>query len=174
VRYKNDATGALLAPRFIRTVANTQAAVPALEAARLNTMLGAGAGVLSGLGYGLLALSAFGFFVALFAAVQTRQRDLVLLRTLGARSPLILCVTALEAMLLGLLGGVAGLGLGRGAASVAAHAIARNDGPVLALAPVGALDGLAIGAAIAIALIAAIAPAMIAARIQPAAALKSG
>lgn len=174
VRYKNDATGALMVPRFIATVANTQAAVPALEAARLNTLLGTGAGLLSGFGYGLLALSALGFFVALFAAVQARQRDLVLLRTLGARSPLIVAVTALEAVALGLAGGGAGLALGRLAAQSAAEAIARQDGPVLTLAPIGALEGYALIGAVAIALLAAAAPAILAARVQPAAALKRG
>ena len=172
VRYKNDATGAMMVPRFVRTVPNAQGAVPALEAARLNVLLGAGAGVMSGFGYGLLALAAFGFFVALFAAVQSRQRDLVLLRTLGARGPLIISVTALEAVLLGLVGGIAGLALGRGAADIAARVLADNDGPVLVMAPIGALDAAALGGAIAIALIAAIIPAIIAARVQPATALK--
>ncbi len=72
VRYKS-AMGALMLPRQIKAMPDIQAAVPAIEVARLNVLFGAGAGVLRGFGLALLALSALGFFVALFAAVATAR-----------------------------------------------------------------------------------------------------
>lgn len=172
VRYKSP-MGALALPRFVRTIPNTQAAVPAIEAGRLNEMLGAGANVLGAFGYGLLALSALGFFVALFAAVQARQRDLVLLRTLGAGPALMFAVVALEALLLGLLGGAVGIAIGRFAAEFGVQQIAGGGGPMLTVAPLGAAEGWALLAAACVALFAAIIPAIMAARAQAGAALKA-
>lgn len=171
VRYRS-VMGALMVPRLLKADPNVQTAVPALELNRLNTLLGTGTDVLRGFGIGLLALSALGFFVALLSAVQERQRELALLRALGGGPGLLLRLVLLEAVMLGLIGGVAGVALGRAAATVAARAVARGGGPALALPGLGQTDALIVLAAMALALLAAVLPAIAAYRLRPAQVLK--
>lgn len=171
VRYRS-VMGALMIPRLLKYDPNVQTAVPALELNRLNTLLGTGTDVLRGFGIGLLALSALGFFVALLSAVQERQRELALLRALGGGPGLLLRLVLVESLMLGLVGGVAGLALGRIAATIAARAVARGGGPALALPPPGTADVLIVIAAMALALVAAIIPAIAAYRLRPARVLR--
>ncbi len=172
VRYRS-AMGALMIPRLLKNAPNVQTAVPALELIRLNQLLGAGSAVLRGFGIGLLALSGLGFFVALLSAVQDRQRELALLRALGGAPGLLLRMVLVEALLLGLAGGVVGLALGRAAATVAARIVARGGGPVLALPPVGLADLAIVGAGIVLAVAAAAVPAISAYRLRPAQVLRA-
>ncbi len=171
VHYRST-MGALMLPRLFRDAPGIQTAVPAQEMARLNTLLGTGTDVLRGFGLGLLALAALGFFVALLTAVQERQRELALLRALGGGPGLLFRLVLIEALLLGAVGGVAGLALGRLAASVAARMVARGGGPALALPLLSASDGWIVLGAIGLALLAAIVPGLIAYRLQPARVLR--
>lgn len=171
IRYRS-VMGALMIPRLLKHDADAQTAVPALELNRLNTLLGTGTDVLRGFGIGLLALSALGFFVALVGAVRERQRELALLRALGGSPGLLLRLVLVEALLLGLVGGLVGLALGRAAAAVAAHAVAGNGGPALALPPLGVVDAAVVLAAVLLALLAAIVPAITAYRLRPAQVLR--
>ncbi|MDB5429602.1 MAG: ABC-type transport system permease component [Caulobacter sp.] len=173
IRFRSP-MGALMMPRLVRATPDLQAAVPAIEVARLTQLLGAGSQVLRGFGIGLLALSALGFFVALFAAVNQRQRELALLRTLGARPRLLLGLVAGEGLFLGLLGGVLGIALGRAAAVFAAHVTSGSGGPPLTPPPIGALELYALAAALAVALIASLLPGLVAYRLDPAQSLKAG
>ncbi len=173
IRYKS-AMGAIMLPRLAREIPDVQAAVPALEAARLNVLLGTSASVLRWFGVALLGLSALGFFVALFAAVQQRQRELVLLRVLGAGRGLLSSVVLLEALLLGLLGGVLGIAGGRLLAEIAAHAAGERGGPSLMLGGIGPVEALAVAGAAVLSFAAALAPSLLAYRIEPAESLKAG
>lgn len=173
VKYKS-AMGALMLPRQIKAMPDIQAAIPAIEMARLNVMFGAGAGVLRGFGFALLVLSALGFFVALFAAVQQRAREFALLRALGAHRSLLLSLIALESLVLGLIGGLLGVIVGRFAAAVTASAAAGNGGPALEIAPIGVVDLTALAAAAGLSLIAALAPSVMAYKLDPARVMKAG
>jgi putative ABC transport system permease protein len=173
IKYKS-AMGAVMMPLMVKRIPDLQAAVPALETARLVSLLGTGAEVLKGFGIGLLALSALGFFVALFAAVNQRRRELALLRALGARPRLLFGLVAGEGLLLGLLGGVLGVLLGRAAAMVAGAASADTGGPALAIPAFGAPDLMILLAAAVLSLLAAALPGWIAYRINAAQALQTG
>ena len=172
VRYRS-AMGALMVPRLIKAIPDVQSAVPALELARLDQLLGTGSRVLRGFGIGLLVLSALGFFVALLSAVQERQRDLALLRALGGRPGLLLRLVLTEALVLGCVGSVAGLLLGRAAATIAARVVASGGGPALALPAVGMPDLAVFGVGILLALMAALLPAASAYRLRPAKVLRA-
>lgn len=172
VRYRS-VMGALMVPRLLKMQPDIQTAVPAVEIVRLNGLLGTGGDVLRGFGIGLLALSGLGFFVALLAAVQERQRDLALLRALGAGPGLLLRLVLLEAAALGLVGGLLGLALGRGAGAIAARAIGAHGGPHLPLPPAGSTEIVILAAALLLALTAALIPALVAYRAQPAEALRA-
>lgn len=171
IRYRS-VMGALMLPRLLKNAPNVQTAVPALELARLNALLGTGTDVLRAFGIGLLALSAIGFFVALLTAVQERQRELALLRALGGGPGLLLRLVLVEALLLGVVGGIAGLALGRVAATIAARTVAKGGGPALAMPPLGMSDVIVFAIAVALALLAAILPAMAAYRLRPAQVLR--
>jgi putative ABC transport system permease protein len=167
-----SAMGALMLPRYIAAMPNLQAASPAVETAHLTTLLGTGADVLRAFGFGLLALSAVGFFVALYSAVSQRRGELALLRALGAHPSLLFALVAIEGLALGLTGGVVGVALGRLAAEFAARAAARGGGPALALPPLGGVDAIVIAGGLALALLASIAPGVVAYRTQPATTLR--
>lgn len=168
VKYRS-AMGALMMPRLVAAVPDLQPAIPAIESARLFSLLGVGAEVLQGVGAAILGLAAIGFFIALFGAVSQRRRDLALLRALGARPSLLLMIVALESALLGVAGGLIGVAAGRALAAYAGRvSMGAASGPTLIPPPVGAIDLAAIGAALALALIASIGPAVIAARTDPA------
>jgi putative ABC transport system permease protein len=171
IKYRS-AMGAVMAPRLIQQEPGLQAAVPAIEMARLNSLLGTGTQVLQDFGWGLLALSALGFFVALFSAVSQRRRELALLRALGARPARLFGLVAGEGLMLGLLGGIVGLGLGRAAAAITAAASAHSGGPALAIAAFGATDLLILAGAAALSLAASLLPGLLAYRLNASLALQ--
>ena len=142
--------------------------------ARLVTLLGTGADVLEDFGLGLLGLSALGFFVALFAAVNQRRRELALLRALGAHPARLFGLIAGEALALGLVGGVAGIALGRAAASIAGLASANSGGPALILPPFGPAELIIVAVALALSLAAAVLPGLMAYRLNAAQTLQAG
>lgn len=172
IRYKS-ALGAVVLPPQVRAMPDLQAAVPAMETARLVTLLGAGGTVLQDFGLGLLGLSALGFFIALYAAVSQRRRQLALLRALGARPARLFCLVAGEGVLLGLLGGLVGLALGRSAAALASAASANTGGPALVVPALGALDLGLLAGALVLSLVAAVLPGVLAYRIDAAQALQA-
>ncbi|WDF70916.1 ABC transporter permease [Novosphingobium sp. KACC 22771] len=172
VRYRS-AMGALMIPRLLKNEPNVQTAVPAVEMMRLNTLLGTGSTVLRGFGIGLLALSGIGFFVALLSAVQERQRELALLRALGSGPGLLFRLVLIEALMLGMTGGLLGLAIGRIAAEIAATIVARDGGPALALPPMGLTDLAIVVMAVLLAGLAALFPAFSAYLLRPAQVLRA-
>lgn len=173
VKYRSP-MGALMMPRLVAAMPDMQAAIPAVEVARLTQLLGTGADVLQGFGLALLALSALGFFIALFSAVNQRQRELALLRALGAAPGRLVGLVTGEGLLLGLLGGLIGIGLARVAVLAAARVSTGSGGLPLVPPPLGWLEVEAVAVALAIALLASLIPALVAYRINPAKALKEG
>lgn len=164
IRYRS-ALGAVALPPRVGRIGGLQAASPAREAQRLNTMLGIGAGALTRLGQGLLALAALGFVVTLSAAVLARRRELALLRALGAGRLRLAGVVMAEGALLGLAGGLGGVLLARGLS----EAVARWGGSPLALPipPLSGLEAALIGAAVLIGLLASAPAAVLAGRTDP-------
>lgn len=172
IKYRS-AMGAVTLPKLVSAMPDIQAAAPPVEAARLRSLLGTGADLMTWLAIALLAVSAIGFVISLFAAVQHRRRELALLRTIGTTPGRLLGIVFLEASMLGLLGGVAGLALGRLLASAGAAAAGEHGGPVFAIAPFGPVDLAVIAAALLLSLIAATGPALSAYRTDPAQILKA-
>ncbi len=113
VRYATP-LAAVTMPRWVQAQPGLQAAVPALEAARLFRLLGTGLDVLRGLAAVLLLVAGLSVWVALVHAVREREPDLAMLRLLGAPPQRVAAVLVLEALWLALLGVLAGLVLGHG------------------------------------------------------------
>lgn len=123
VRYRSPLAAVML-PRWVNAQPGLQASVPALETARLLSMVGVGVDVLRGFGGVLLLAAALSVLVALLHAVRERQGDLAMLRMLGATPARVAALIAMEALMLAGIATVCALGL--------AHALTAGLGAVLA------------------------------------------
>ena len=123
VRYRSPLAAVML-PRWVNAQPGLQASVPALETARLLSMVGVGVDVLRGFGGVLLLAAALSVLVALLHAVRERQSDLAMLRMLGATPARVAGLIATEALMLAGIATVCALGL--------AHALTAGLGAVLA------------------------------------------
>jgi putative ABC transport system permease protein len=113
VRYRTPLAAVSL-PRWVQAQDGLQAAVPALESARLFRMLGIGLDVLRALAALLLVVAGLSVFVALMHAVREREPDLAMMRMLGASPGRVMSLLWLEALMLALLGLALGVIIGHG------------------------------------------------------------
>ena len=111
VRYATPLAAASL-PRQINSESSLQSASPAYESARLFTVFGVGTDVIRGFALFLIAAAALGMFIALYQAMDARQYDLAIMRTLGASRGRVCGVLLLESLLLAAAGAVLGVALG--------------------------------------------------------------
>ncbi len=114
-----------------------------------------------------LLVGGVGIANTMVVTVLERRGEIGLRRALGARPGQVAAQFVAESMLLALIGGVAGLGLGAGAAAV----LAVLSGQPLAVPPIVIVGGPAL--AIVVGAIAGLRPAIRAARLSPTAALRS-
>lgn len=126
VRYRSPLAAAML-PRWVNAQPGLQASVPALETARLLSMLGVGIEVLQGFGAVLLLAAALSVLVALLHAVRERQGDLAMLRMLGATPARVSGLIALEALMLAALATLLALGLAHGLVALLGWALAQQQ-----------------------------------------------
>jgi putative ABC transport system permease protein len=111
VRYATPLAAASL-PRQINSESSLQSASPAYESARLFTVFGVGTDVIRGFALFLIAAAALGMFIALYQAMDARQYDLAIMRTLGASRGRVCGVLLLESLLLAAAGAVLGVAVG--------------------------------------------------------------
>lgn len=89
------------------------AASPSYEMSRLFNNLGVGLDTLRLVAYGIVFLSAFSIFFALYSRLRERRHELALLRALGYRPVQLFGLLLTEGVLLTLIGAVLGLALSR-------------------------------------------------------------
>ncbi|GAB5519664.1 MAG: ABC transporter permease [Rhodothermales bacterium] len=111
VQYSSPIAAAMF-PRFVNSQTNLQAASPALETARLLTLLGVGLDAIRNFAYLLILTSALGVFIALWNALQDRKYDLAVMRSLGASRMKLVAHVLLESLIMVTLGLILGLFLG--------------------------------------------------------------
>ena len=111
VRYATP-LAAVSVPRRIDSATSMQAASPAYESARLFTVFGVGTDVIKGFAVFLIVAAAAGMFIALYQAMDERQYDLAIMRTLGASRSRVCAMLLLESLLLAAAGAVVGVALG--------------------------------------------------------------
>ena len=111
IRFATPLAAAGLA-RQINSETELQAASPAYESARLMTVFGVGIDVIRGFAVFLIVAAALGMFIALYQALDERQYDLAIMRTLGASRGRVFRVLLLESVLLATAGAVLGVMLG--------------------------------------------------------------
>ncbi len=173
VTYRN-ASAAVRVPAMIDRQTQMQAAVPAIETARLLGLLGASFEGLRIFAWLLAMTGGLAIFVALLNMARARESDLALLRVMGASRMQVFATVILEGVITALLGALAGW--------LGAHALlslARANFPSLAemgLSAWGPLAGEAalILAVLAIGTVAAFVPALRVYRLDPAHLLARG
>lgn len=119
IRYRSPLAAAGF-PRMVNTQTRLQAAVPALETARLLNLLGVGLDMLRGVALLLIAASGLSVFVAVVQSMESRQYDLAVLRCLGAGRRDVVWLLWLSAVLLCCVGTLLGWGLGHTAVALLA------------------------------------------------------
>lgn len=142
-------------PRFVNARGPLQAAVPAVEVARLTALLGTSVAVLQAVGIGLCVAAGLAILAAMAGAFETRRYDLALMRAMGGTPGRLARIVLLEALLLAAMGLALGLLLGHGAVELIARTVREaGDAGVtgfamapLELVPVLATPLLALAAA---------------------------
>lgn len=134
----------------------------------LGSVLGVLTFAVAALGSISLLVGAVGIFTIMTIAVRERTSEIGLLRALGAERADVLALFLTEAVVLSLLGGLAGLVVGAGSAWLLGEAVRQL--PVRFSPP---FIGLALGLSVVIGLVAGILPAMNAARLDPVEALRA-
>ena len=83
IRYRSPLAAAGF-PRMVNSQTRLQAAVPAVETARLLNLFGLGSDALAAIGLAMIAAAALSIFAAVVQAMEARQYELAVLRCLGA------------------------------------------------------------------------------------------
>ena len=115
-----------------------------------------------------LLVGAVGIFTIMTIAVRERTSEVGLLRALGAEREQVLALFLVEAVVLSLLGGLAGLAFGAGVAWLLGETVRQLP---VSFSPL--FVGLALGLSTVIGLLAGILPALNAARLDPVEALRA-
>jgi putative ABC transport system permease protein len=146
---------------------DVQAALPGAVLTQFLDLLGQGQRVLSLVAYVALVMAGLSVALTLYGAVLARQRDIAVLRALGASRGTILGVALLEALILGLLGLAGGALLGYAAAAIIASTLRYQSAVAISLGFEPALIPTAL-VLLGVGLAAGLAPALRAYRVDPA------
>lgn len=165
VKYRSPIV-AITLPRLINAQTALQAAAPAFEIARLLRLVGIGIEVLRVFAYLLIAVAAISIFVALYSALQKRQFDIAVMRTLGASRFKVLRFIILEGLLLSVGGTLIGIAFGHIAAAGVAYWL-RTSQQIFFSGNIWVLEELwLLLLAVVVGIIAALLPALRAYRLQ--------
>ena len=134
----------------------------------LGSVLGVLTFAVAALGSISLLVGAVGIFTIMTIAVRERTAEVGLLRALGAGRRQVLALFLAEAVVLSLLGGLAGLAFGVSVAWLLGEAVSQLPVSFSTL-----FMGLALGLSVVIGLVAGILPALNAARLDPVEALRA-
>ena len=113
IKYRSPLAAVQL-PRIVNSQSSLQAASPAFETARLMSILGVGADIITAFAFVLILISALSIFIALYNSLKERKYDMAVMRTMGAsRTKLFVSILA-EGGLLTFLGSIIGILTGHG------------------------------------------------------------
>lgn len=170
VRYATPLAAATL-PRAINASDRLQAASPALESARLFSLVGVGVDGVRAFAAVLLVAAGLSVFVALLQALSDRRRELALMRLLGAAPRRLFGLLLLEGVAVTAVGAAVGIALGHAAVEAAGRWLSpRGEWTLTGLDFVTIEIAYALGA-VALGALAALLPALRAARTPLAGAL---
>lgn len=167
VSYRN-ASAAIRVPAMINRQTEMQAAVPAVETARLLELLGASLDGIRIFAWMLAVTGGLAIFVALLNMTRTREGDLALLRVMGASPIQVFATVILEGVITATVSALIGwLGAHTLIAIARSQIATLADLGLSAFSPVAG-EALLVGAVIAIGALAALIPAIRVYKIDPA------
>ncbi|RZL66146.1 FtsX-like permease family protein [Pedobacter sp. Leaf250] len=105
-------------PRMVNQSTNMQAASPAMESARLFSLIGVGIETLKWFAVLIMAISALSVFISLYNAMKEKKYDLAVMRSLGASQFKLFSLVMLEGLLITVSGAILGLFIGHFALQV--------------------------------------------------------
>lgn len=111
VKYRTPAAIGVI-PKMINQSTSMQAASPALETARLFSLLGVGIDSLEILAYVIMIIAGLSVFISLYNALKDRKYDLAIMRTMGASKIKLFSMLIVEGLVITSIGGLIGLALG--------------------------------------------------------------
>ncbi len=161
-------------PPLVNQTAGLQAAAPALEMARLLSLIGIGVDTVRGFGFLLMVTAGLSVFIALFSALESRLYDLAVMRTMGASPRRLFAQLLLEGLLLALAGAILGLLLGHSFASLLSTLVPSAKAMGISGFTWVTEELYVVGLALLIGLLAALIPAIQAYRTDIAMVLASG
>lgn len=100
-------------PRMLNETTNLQATIPALEINRLMKLLGIGVTTLQALAVGIMLISGFSVFIALYNRLRERKYELALMRSLGCSRLRLFGMLIAEGLVLAIAGFIGGMLLSR-------------------------------------------------------------
>lgn len=108
----NSPAAISIIPRMINQSTHMQAASPAIESARIFSLLGVGLDSLEILAYAIMVIAALSVFISLYNALKNRRYDLAIMRTMGASRNKLFALIIVEGLTITLIGGIIGLFFG--------------------------------------------------------------
>jgi putative ABC transport system permease protein len=111
IQYRSPVS-TILFPKIINEQTNLQAASPAIESARLFSLVGIGFDVLHYFAILIIVIAAISVFVTLFSSLKERKYDLAVLRILGASKQQLFIMMLVEGIILTFIGALLGLATG--------------------------------------------------------------
>lgn len=111
IQYKSPMS-VILFPRMVNQSTNMQAASPAMESARLFSLIGIGIDTLQWFAVFIMAIAALSIFISLYNAMKERKYDLAIMRCLGASKSKLFFLVMFEGILVTLIGACLGLLIG--------------------------------------------------------------
>ena len=111
VKYRSPSAISVI-PKMINQSTSMQAASPALETARLFSLLGVGIDSLEILAYIIMIIAGLSVFISLYNALKDRKYDLAIMRAMGASKIKLFTLLIVEGLVITCIGGLLGLVLG--------------------------------------------------------------
>jgi putative ABC transport system permease protein len=158
VKFKSK-MGIIGLPRYVNGKTSMQAALPAIEVNRLFELFASGLTTLRIIAFSVLVLGALSVFVSMISSLKDRSFEMALIRTMGASRSQVFLMIILEALILGIIGGVLGMLLARIGLIFINSYTAAELGTDIAFWTITGGELLLFGATIALCLIAAAIPA---------------
>ena len=100
----NSPVSAVVFPKMVNKSTNLQAASPAIETARLFSLIGVGVDTLEWFALLIMGISAISVFISLYNSMKERKYDLAVMRTIGASKLKLFQTVILEGIILTLIG----------------------------------------------------------------------
>lgn len=111
----------IMFPRMVNQSTNMQAASPAMESARLFSLIGVGIDTLQWFAILIMAVSALSVFTSLYNSMKERKYDLAIMRCLGASKGKLFFMVMLEGIWITLIGAILGITIGHLAVEIIGH-----------------------------------------------------